>query len=356
MTSETAAEQAQLARVTAELDAYKKTLRGLRMRMTNCSFYKELESYKNLIDVVGANPTLDQHPLRGITHKLLMYAFAQSHGVRPPTVHRIWEDPKSMDLQQSELPERFVLKSNGGSSSRGVLPLQTLPGDRYRIIGGTRELTAEQVTGFFQEGRQTGEIYGPLFAEDLIVQSSSEMLPDDVKIYAAYGQILQVMLRRVGTHGDPGGLAFRFVDAEGADLGPVFMGHAEDRSIEIPADVGELVTAARHLSRATGLPFARVDLYSSVDGVVFGEITRAPGGEQMFTMDHDRLLGTQWKQAEGQLQQDFATGRPAGRIWGDSPIDPVLSAQLAADEDVLWPPRSRPCAQWCSDPGRSQAA
>lgn len=75
------------------------------------------------------------------------------------------------------------------------------------------------------------------------VQSS-----DDVKIFGFYGEIAFVMLRRVADHTKIGSLSFRFLDADGTDLG------------------------------------------------------------QSFTREYDRILGRMYDEAEGRLHLDLARG------------------------------------------------
>lgn len=121
-----------------------------------------------------------------------------SHAVsrwRPPQVLGVW--PTVEDIEWDTLPTRFVLKSAGGSTGRGVLPLERL-GDRFRVISGSREYTTAEVLDHFRVAKG---VRPPYFAEALL-PGTGEVLPDDLKVYTFYGEVAYVMVRRKGP--DPG--------------------------------------------------------------------------------------------------------------------------------------------------------
>ncbi len=126
-----------------------------------------------------------------------------------------------------------------------------------------------------------------------------------------------------------------------------------DTSIPVPARLPEMVRIAAHLSRAVGLPFCRVDLFDTDDGVVLGEVTRTPGGNERYLPEHDAAMGLAWERAAFRLDLDLLAGRPPGVLHGPVPVDnpyPPSHVSRSADPGP-WEPVVRPCEEWCgTDP------
>ncbi|OLT40221.1 hypothetical protein BJF86_05325 [Serinicoccus sp. CNJ-927] len=315
------------------------------------SFTQHLITLRRMTEDLRQLDPERRHPLRHLPFKLRNYRLAASHGIPVPQVLAVWEDAAQIDL--AELPEEVVLKSDGGAGSHGVLPLRRLAEGRYETIDGVRRLTGDEVRAHFVDRASRGRISGPFFAEEVLRQPGGGPIPDDVKINVSYGEVQHVMLRRVPRHGHLRSMGFRYVDAEGADLGAVMIGRDSDDSIAPPHDLPEMVGIARHLSRAVGLPFVRVDLYGTERGVVLGELTRTPGGRQPFKPHHDDAMGRGWEHAASRLELDLVAGRPPGILHGQHPM-PELYPQghvSRSAEPGAWAPRIVPCAQWCG-PGR----
>ena len=71
---------------------------------------------------VNAHMANRNHPDRGnlVARKLKAYSFAQSHGVRIPTLYGLWQTPE--DIAWATLPEQVVIKTNTGAASAGCFP------------------------------------------------------------------------------------------------------------------------------------------------------------------------------------------------------------------------------------------
>lgn len=264
--------------------------------------------------------TRAEYPRRRLLEKLHNYELARSYGVSTPRVVGIWEQLE--EVPWDTLPERFVLKSNRGFSGRGVLPLQRHDG-AFRMIDSHRKMTVRAIESHYQQARA---VAGPFFVEELL-PGTAAVLPDDIKIYAFYGQVADVLLRRVGQHGDTGSISYRFVDADGQELGKVREGHRYDFTIEPPQDLALMVEMARELSLAVPVPFVRVDLYQVPGGVVLGELTPLPGSSETLTREHDRALGAMYDDAEARLLLDLTHGRPFTVTHG--PHERDLSVPMA---------------------------
>lgn len=262
--------------------------------------------------------TLDRehvHPLRQMPNKLHNYRLAMSHGVPVPEVFEVFANPAS--IQVDALPDRFVIKADGGAGSQGVLPLIRVGDDTYEMADGSKVYSAEGIRAFFAAQAAKGSVMAPYFAEEFLDQPGGGDIPDDIKIYAFYGNIGHTLLRRVGRHGDPSSVSRRYVDAQGNDVGQAMEGAPVDADIPLPANYEEMVEIARHLSRAIGTAFVRVDLYQTRTGPVLGELTRGPGGEFAYVPQVDQALGEAWDAARYYVDLDVAHGRPYGRLYGE---------------------------------------
>lgn len=336
-------EVAQLKQTIAD---YSHSLKAARRRIYEASFLKSLESYKQYIQETSADARFSSLPSRGMTSKIAAYHHISTHGLKIPTIYEMWRAPSELSL--SSLPEKFVLKSDGGSTSHGVLPLRRIGGDKYQLVDASGIMREDEIVHYFKDAGKSGTAYGPLFAEELLVDSTGTgPIPNDVKFYMAYGQVMQVMLRAVDHHGDIDRTRTKYVDEVGNDLGAVATHRILDPSIPVPSEITSMTDIAKHLSRASGLPFCRVDLYETTAGIVVGEITRAPGGAQTYIYDHDLAMGRQWLQAEARLLIDYQRGRPVGTLNGDHPAPEILTSSVARSVALANRPIA-PCRDWCS--------
>ena len=240
----------------------------------------------------------------------------QSHGIDIPRRFGQWDRPE--DIAWDELPDRVVVKSRGGSSSRGVLPVRRADGGWQIISHDGEVLTGDQVSALLSAQAESGSIAGPFGAEEFLDEdgtgTSTHM---DIKIYTFYGESPLVLIRRVVKHGDPGA-TFRIIDRHGHDVGDIYSGKPIDQTMEPPPRLTETVETAERLSIAIRAPFSRIDFYN-VDGrIVFGEVTPRPGGPQWFGPDLDAALGDAWERAMVRYAKDLADGMSPEFEWGSS--------------------------------------
>lgn len=261
--------------------------------------------------VTRAVPPIPRH---GITHKLHGQAIARGQGVPTPAVLGQWDSLEEIDLDG--MPDEFVLKSAGGATSRGVWPLRRRESG-YELLGKGRIFELEELRETFRVRLELNSkltpqdrIQPPYFVEEMLYGLDGDPIPVDVKVYAFYGKVGHVMLRRVRVEGGRTITRFRYLTPDGTDLGAVSMQRVVDETIPVPASLDEIVAAAEKLSRAARLPFVRVDLYETTTGIVFGEFTPVPGGTQQYLTEHDRLLGELWEDAQTRLDADVAAGMP----------------------------------------------
>lgn len=292
--------------------AVSKELRSVEARP---SFRRMLVIERGLSHAAHEHP--NRSPRSRVSDKLFSKALADSLGVRVPANLQVWPDLDSIEL--GSLPDEFVIKSIGGASSRGVFPLRRLDGE-YRLISTGDVITLEEIRARLRAEMELDTtrpsydwIRPPFYAEEFIKDlSDGSEIPVDVKVYTFYGRVGQVLLRRVARHGERSGIGYRYLGADGNDLGDVSISRKTDPTVPVPDRFGEIIAAAERISRATGLAFVRVDLYQTRNGVVFGELTPCPGEPQHYTDDHDLVLGRLWQEAQLRLDADAANGLAIG--------------------------------------------
>ncbi|WP_010523755.1 ATP-grasp fold amidoligase family protein [Nesterenkonia sp. F] len=286
-----------------------------------------------------------------LTVKLRNYALAESHGVAVPVVHAAWRSVDDIHLDGLEA-DRLVLKADRGHSGRAVVPLErTATG--WRTLDGSETLVGGELTPQIRRRLDEGGS-GPYFAEEFLDSETGGTLPADIKVYTCYGEILQVLVMQTDgvEAGERDTFTRRYFDADGESLGRVLPRVKLSSEMPRPEPWDELLEAARRLSVTVGLPFVRVDLYTTARGPVLGELTPAPGGLQMYRQDHDLAMGAAWVDAETRLERDIARGRPLGTLFGEheytwwydaveggrGPEDPSTWPRRRADAEVPYTP------------------
>lgn len=286
------------------------------------------------------------HPAAQIPRKLRNYRLAASHGIATPTVLGSWIHPEEIDL--TGLPEQFVLKCEIGSSGNAVFPLRRLDEGRYVVSGSDEVHTRESLVRAL---RSHTSAWGPYFVEEFLTQRvAGEEILDDIKVYACYGRVVMVLLRQMPRHADLRSARYRYLDADGEDLGvDIAPDRAIHASIPRPEPWGEFMALAAHLSRAVALPFIRVDIYDTDRGPVLGELTRSPGGSQRYRLDQDQAMGRAWDEAQWRLELDVIHGRPLRNLHGLHPVPDVYPAGHASHrpDPKGWEMVRLDCAQWC---------
>ena len=318
----------------------------LRESLKRPSLQRSLDDLRRSVVSLRSVDTTKSHPLRQLPFKLRNYRLAASHGVPVPEVYATW--PSVADIDLSQLPDSFVLKSDGGAGGHGVIPLTRVAEDAFTVVSTDKTLTTEDLK---ERLRSVKSLSGPFFAEELLQGAGSDRIPEDVKIFVFYGSVGQILLRRADEHGNLLKTFYKFVDEHGNDLGEAVADHRLDPTIAAPRQLSTMVEMAKHLSRAVGVPFVRVDLYETDRGVVLGELTRVPGGHPAYSSDHDAFMGKLYEDGRWRLETDLAAGRPAGVLHGshDAP-DLYPPGHVSQSEDPgTWAIRQAPCETWCTE-------
>ncbi|SEE29146.1 ATP-grasp fold amidoligase family protein [Ruania alba] len=352
-----AVQRERLDELRARVDERDGTIGDLRRKLRELERERVAErppSFWSLLELLRAEatyaPAADPHrltPLRQMPFKLRNYMLAQSHGIAHAEVLGVWSTAAEIDL--ADLSGRIVVKGDGGAGGQGVLLLDRAGDGGFTEIGTDRTYPADEIGPIL--GARHG-VRPPFFAERFIQAGpGGPTVPVDVKFFSFYGEVGHALLRRVWPGAEGTTVEYRYVAADGTDLGEVMPGQRVAPDVPLPPDFAEMVQVARHLSRAVGLPFCRVDLYSGTDGPLLGEITRAPGGRRIYERHHDERLGRLWVAARARLSTDLARGRPFGALHGQYPVEalyPTRSAESPAFVPGEWPLVVADCQDWCT--------
>lgn len=247
--------------------------------------------------------------------KFHVYDLVRSHGIQTPAELGRWDDPR--DIPWVELPDLVVVKSAYGTNAQGAWPLRRSD-DGWCAVGGTESITADDLTSWLTALVEQGTIRAPFVAEEFLDEDGTGRLPTDVKIYAFYGEVPMVVLRRPGRLGEEWAKTlYRAVDEHGVDTVGLETASTIDPTLPVPARFAEAVDLAKQLSVVLRTPFSRLDFYCLPDRVVFGEITPRPGGSAWHGPVVDRMLGEAWDRAQARLARDLSDGMTPEPEFGD---------------------------------------
>ncbi|EXF24443.1 hypothetical protein BG28_05340 [Nesterenkonia sp. AN1] len=357
-----AAHDAERAALTEENDGLKSEIEILQakyeaavaehQRFTLPSFKAKLVNYRDAADITSDNKWHASGPLAQVSYKLRSYALADSLGIATPEIYRVWHSLEDIDFSDLTV-QRFVLKADRGHSGMAVIPL-TRTGTGWQTLTGKEQLTESRPSERMLTRLEQGG--GPYFAEEFLESASNATIPEDIKVYTAYGQVLHVLV--MSTEGvqvmNRKTFKRKYFGPDGGDLGPILPGANYGPDIPVPVGWNGLLEAAEKMSIAAGIPFVRVDLYATSRGPVLGELTPAPGGKQTYSLDHDAQLGAAWNNAEVRLHRDIARGRPPGTIFGAQPYTWWYPESPLESHPSAWPRRRADARRWFTPPPSRQ--
>jgi hypothetical protein len=195
------------------------------------------------------------------------------------------DDPD--DLRLGGLPDRFVLKATHGSDMNIIVDNKA-GADPRNIRQNCKAFLAAEY------GRFSNEFHYLSIPRRILAErhlgTDDQPIPLDFKFFVFHGrcEYIQVDFDRFTNH------TRRFYNRDWQSQ-PFTLGYPIGPTIDAPENLAEMLAIAERLG--SGLDFARVDLYSIGDRIVFGEITIAPeAGWAPFgpTRDYDTHLGTLW--------------------------------------------------------------
>lgn len=230
--------------------------------------------------------------------------FAKQLGVPVPEVFAENEHAEEIMLRP-----RTVLKPEHGSASNGVFYID----EDLSLFSFSSFCKYETVTEALSEVKSKKLRNSPVWKLEQAITSSDGELAHDFKVWAFYGRlgVVQEIKRNPVKNGvneyfyhRPTGGEFRMngarkrLDTEG-----------------FPADI---LDYAQKISRASPVPFLRIDFLAADENVFLGEITPHPGGTyagQLFD-EADKELGEMFYEAEARLYLDLLKGKKFPEFFG----------------------------------------
>ncbi|WP_024355085.1 ATP-grasp fold amidoligase family protein [Brevundimonas naejangsanensis] len=237
---------------------------------------------------------LEGIPARYTSSKVGGREFAKAVGLR--VAERYIERAKIDDI----IPRAgAVLKPANDSGSRGVYLCQD-DGTFFSVRDKTTFTDFAEVVQIIKSQMKSKEILSHRFhLEEMIVEVDGAPARD-FKFYAFYGEIglvIEIVRKPETRH------CF-YVNGKPANVGK-YPGELF-KGTEIPKGLSEEIQA---VSRELPVPFTRIDVYKSKNGVVFGEFTHTPGNFEGFSLEHDRRLGEMYTRAQARLAADMFAGK-----------------------------------------------
>lgn len=196
-----------------------------------------------------------------------------------------WENAEDIDI--SELPEKFVLKTNHDCGGIAICR------DRndFNLEVAKKKLAKHLKRNYFWGGREWPykNVKPCIFAEEYLEQDGPSIGLTDYKLMCFGGRVRCVFTCTGRTEGD---LRVDFFDTKWNHL--PFTRHYPNADVppDEPQQLREMVALAECL--ATSIPFVRVDFYEIASELYFGEMTFYPGsGLEEFDLENwDRQLGS----------------------------------------------------------------
>lgn len=196
----------------------------------------------------------------------------------------VWDRPEEINFD--ELPQQFVLKTTHGGGSEGVVVCDDKTSlKKERVIELLQQAFKEDIYKAFREWPYKN-VHRKIFAECYIGDKNQDMI--DYKFYCFSGvpMFCQVIM---GRHTKE---TIDFFDMEWCHqnfygLNPKAMPAKTEPNKPLHFD--KMKEIARQLSQ--GLIFSRIDLYDTINGPFFGEITLFPAsGFGTFTPNKYNLI------------------------------------------------------------------
>ncbi len=239
--------------------------------------------------------------------KSVAYPFVDNFGVKTPKV--FFKSTKLEDIKLSTDLGSFVLKPEQSHSSLGVtLNYYDHEKNEYLELLSNNKVTFDDILKTSNEIMLEKKIANKWMVEELLLADDGDVYAlDDWKFYTFYGEIGLILQKHKCLNGD---IQYKLYDKDlnvvtntGKYIGKI------NKELPIAKHIHQMMEDAKKLSSMIPRAYMRVDLFSTDQGVVFGEFTPFPGGFSMFWKAWDKYLGQLWLDAEARLELDMRSGK-----------------------------------------------
>ena len=184
-------------------------------------------------------------------------------GCTIPTL-AVWNNFEDINIEG--LPNKFVLKTNVGSSSAGVVICKDR--NTFDLDSAKKRLAKSLKERVWKDMREWPykDIKPKIFAEEYLEDATGDLT--DYKFFCFDGEVKALF---IGTERFSKEVKFDFYDADFNHLDLYQIHPMSDKIIPKPDGFEEMKSIASKLSK--GFPHVRVDLYNVNGKIYFGEIT-----------------------------------------------------------------------------------
>ena len=212
----------------------------------------------------------NKHAYLADKYEVRKFVEERGYGNTLTKLYGVWDDANDIDF--TKLPNEFALKCNHSCGMNIIVyDKSTLDLDKTRKQ--LNEWLKMKHPVFFEQHYE--HIKPRIICEELIHNDVSGFFPMDYKIHCANGVPVYIQCCFDRTPTDPGRRVI--YSTEWKDLHYVLQdSHYSDEQVARPKHLDEMLEMASKLSK--GLEYARIDLYDTDKGVLFGEVTLSPMG------------------------------------------------------------------------------
>lgn len=214
---------------------------------------------------------------------------AQMQAMGVATARMLREDFPLQHLRDSlEGIDACVIKPRQAHSSRGVLSLKRMDAITFNCLQLRRPIRLVEILEHLYTEMREHQFPNHWQLEELLLPPSGLLRPvDDFKFYAFRGHAAMILQVARGQHGQ----RYRWYDSDWCPIDTGKYDGALDATLLPPRNPRALLAVAERVSASLSVPFCRIDLYETYQGVVLGELTAVPGTYHAFSDQADTYLG-----------------------------------------------------------------
>ena len=225
-----------------------------------------------------------------LADKLRVRDFVASKGLGGIVIPLIGSYEYASDIDFTQLPDSFVIKSNNGSAQAAIVRDKASTDLENIRIQAAKWLRSK----FGLAGAEPHYLAIPprIIVEELLPGNGDDDMPIDYKFMCFNGKAVYCLVctRRDPVTFHPLLSLYNLPDWKKLNDAVVKDQH-EPNAIPVPPHLEEMMRYAENLS--AGFPFARIDLFDTGGKVYFGEITLTPAAARIdyFTRKHLDAMG-----------------------------------------------------------------
>jgi len=234
-----------------------------------------------------------------LDNKLESKKYCKSIGLKISEDIGMYSDIEKIDV--NELPSRFTLKPVWGHTNKGVFLLTREEEENWFDALRKRQYSWSEVCEIFSGERQEGS--GSVMLEELLIENNDGFeIPFDYKIHTFFGKVKMIFQRSVNLGPNSTEWQFKFYDRDWNVLESPWNDSEVTNELPPPKRGKEMVEFAEKISSQIPIPFVRIDLYDTTEGVAFGEFTFHPGNHWMFKDKWQKSLGQAYLEAINEIE------------------------------------------------------